>query len=142
MERPFLVRVRPFIQQTMSMHRSSPSVSYELFILSWLVGVLLLFGITLFCVMLTLLHVCLCFLHANFLPASMLCGKTQSYVQITKRFCCKECDLQHNGINDKAYYETIFLSSHNIYHHIAQPYLLLLNFMDKSKRENKKTSVN
>lgn len=43
---------------------------YELLIMSWLIGVLLLFGITLFSVMFTLPHVCLCCLYENFLPAS------------------------------------------------------------------------
>ena len=40
-----------------------------------------------------------------------------------EKYCCKECDLCHNDINDRAEYETIdfFLLSHDLYHHIAPP---------------------
>lgn len=70
-----LLRVRLFIHKPRLCHTSCHS--YELLILPWLVGVIL-FRITLFCVTFTSVSACLCCLHADFLPAAMLCKRTQA----------------------------------------------------------------
>lgn len=72
--------------------------------------------------MFALLQVCLCCLHANFLPAFPVQEKAKRRPNDGNYFR-KEWDLQQNKVNDRASYETIdvFLSSHNI-QYIAIPH--------------------
>ena len=53
------------------------------FCLGWSRGRLLVFWITVFCVVFTLLHVCFECLHANFPPAAVLCRRMQNVIHIT-----------------------------------------------------------
>lgn len=72
--------------------------------LSWLIRVLLLLGITPFCVMFSLLHVWLC----KCLPAVCIHDMgPHSVFQMTKKKGGK-------GINNRAWYETIYLYRHTI----------------------------
>lgn len=95
----FLVCFRLFLPRPRPCNRSIAPYRYGLCVLSWLLRGRLLFWIIPFCVTFTLFHVCLCCLHVNFLPASMLC-KALSVVQMTRILAVKT--VQHNKINDGA----------------------------------------